>query len=112
MTNQRDGNIRKIAEERIDLLLKLAREKARSDEALSKRYVEIARRIAMRSGVRLGRERKHFICKECGSALVPGVNSRVRMRSDRGTSIVVTCLACGSIKRYPVVKEKRQRRED
>jgi len=111
LNHQRDGSIRRIAEERIDLLLRLAGQTARSDSALSKRYVEMARRIAMRSGVRLGRERKHFICKECGSALVPGVNCRVRVRSDRETSVVVTCLACGSRKRYPVVKEKRQRRE-
>lgn len=111
MTRQKDINVRHIARERIDILLGLARETLKTDTALAKRYVETAKRIAMRSGVRLGPERKQFICKECGSPLVPGVNCRVRVRSEQGTHVVVTCLACGSRKRYSAVKEKRLRRE-
>jgi ribonuclease P protein subunit RPR2 len=102
--------IRHIAEERVDLLLRLAKDAVRSDPSLSKRYVELAQRIAMRSGVRLGPERKQFICKNCKSLLVPGVNCRVRVRAEHGTHVVVTCLECGSTKRYPAVKEKRLRR--
>lgn len=83
----------------------------RSDPILSKRYIELAQRIAMRSGVRLGPERKQFICKNCNSLLVPGVNCRVRVRAEGGTHIVVTCLECGLVKRYPAVKEKRLRRK-
>jgi len=103
--------MRQIAEERVDILLKLARQTAKSNAALSRRYVEMAQRIAMRSGVRLGPERKQFICKECGSALVPGLNCRVRVRAEHGTHIVMTCLECGSTKRYPAVREKRLRRK-
>jgi len=111
LIHPKNDKARQIARERIDILLRMARENVKSDPALSKRYVEMARRIAMRSGVRLGRERKQFICKNCGSLLVPGVNCRVRVRSDHETRVVMTCLACGSRKRYPAVKEKRQRRE-
>jgi len=105
-----NGNIRQIAEERVDLLLRLAKDSVRSDPSLSKRYVELAQRIAMRSGVRLGPQRKQFICKNCKSLLVPGVNCRVRIRTEYGTHVVVTCLECGSTKRYPAVKEKRLKR--
>jgi ribonuclease P protein subunit RPR2 len=105
-----NGDIRQIAEERVDLLLRLAKDAVRSDPSLSKRYVELAQRIAMRSGVRLGRQRKQFICKNCKSLLVPGVNCRVRVRSEHGTHVVVTCLECGLRKRYPAVKEKRLKR--
>jgi ribonuclease P protein subunit RPR2 len=105
-----NSDLRHIAEERIDLLLRFAKDAVRSDPSLSKRYVELARRIAMRSGVRLGPERKQFICKNCKSLLVPGVNCRVRVRAERGTHVVVTCLECGSTKRYPAVKEKRLKR--
>ena len=113
MTRRKSNNhnIRRIAEERIDILLGLARDTIKSDAALSKRYVEIAQKIAMRSGVRLGPEQKHFICKNCRSLLVPGVNCRVRVRTEHGTHVVVTCLECGSKKRYPAVKEKRLRRK-
>ena len=105
-----NSNIRHIAEERIDILLRLAKDALRADPSLSKRYVELAHRIAMRSGARLGPERKQFICKNCKSLLVPGVNCRVRVRAEQGTHVVVTCLECGSTKRYPAVKEKRLKR--
>jgi len=110
LTRPETGDLRQIAQERIEILLSLARQTVSSNKALSKRYVEIARRIAMRSGVRLGRRRKQFICKTCGTPLVPGVNCRVRVRAEHGTHVVVTCMECGSVKRYPAVKEKRLRR--
>jgi RNase P subunit RPR2 len=34
----------------------------------------------------------------------------VRVRAEHGTHVVVTCLECGSAKRYPAVKEKRLKR--
>jgi ribonuclease P protein subunit RPR2 len=111
LPRQRDnGSLRQIAEERVDILLRLAKDAVRSDPSLSKRYVELAQRIAMRSGVRLGPQRKQFICKNCKSLLVPGINCRVRVRAEHGTHVVVTCLECGSAKRYPAVKEKRLKR--
>jgi ribonuclease P protein subunit RPR2 len=106
-----NDNVRRIAQERIDTLLRLARETVKSDMSLSRRYVEIAQMIAMRSGVRLGPERKWFICKNCGSLLVPGVNCRVRVRTEHGTHVVVTCLECSSKKLYPAGKERRLRRK-
>jgi ribonuclease P protein subunit RPR2 len=112
LTRQKsNSDIRHIAEERIGILLNLAKDAAKTDPSLSERYVELAQRIAMRSGVRLGAQRKQFICKNCKRLLVPGVNCRVRVRTEHGTHVVVTCLACGSIKRYPAVKEKRLRRK-
>jgi ribonuclease P protein subunit RPR2 len=112
LTRQRNDHTRQIAEERIDILLRLAREKVRkSDAVLARRYVVMAQKIAMRSGVRLGRERKQFICRKCRSPLVPGVNCRVRVRAEPDTHVVVTCLECGSTKGYLAVREKRLRRK-
>jgi len=93
----------KLAEERIDLLYKFAREAFGEDPPLANRYVEIARRIGMRCEVRIPRELKQFTCKGCRGLLVPGANCRVRIRSDKGTTVVMTCLKCGRVKRYPTV---------
>jgi ribonuclease P protein subunit RPR2 len=103
---RKGGNIKEIAFERIRILLRLAKNTFPKDRDLAKRYVELARRIGMKAGVRLPREEKLFICKGCGSLLVPGVNSRVRTRSDLGTTVLITCLDCGTKKRYPTVRER------
>jgi ribonuclease P protein subunit RPR2 len=107
---RKGGNIKEIALGRIRILLGLAKTTFPKDRDLSKRYVELARRIGMKAGVRLPKEEKIFICKGCGSLLVPGVNSRVRTRSDFGTTVLITCLDCGSKKRYPTVRERLSRK--
>ena len=106
----RSGEIRQIARERIEILLKLARQSFSEDPSLSKRYMELARLIGMRAGVRLPRSTKAFICKRCGTLLVPGRNCRVRIRSETGGTVLITCLDCGNKKRYPTVRERLSRR--
>jgi ribonuclease P protein subunit RPR2 len=108
---RKGGNTKEIALERIRILLGLAKNTFQKDRDLSKRYVELARRIGMKAGVRLPSEEKLFICKGCGSLLVPGVNSRVRTRSDLGTTVLITCLDCGTKKRYPTVRERLSRKK-
>lgn len=95
---------------RIEILLALARRTFPADRAISKRYVDLARRIGMKAGVRLTREEKLFICKACGSLLVPGANCRVRTRPEHGTTLLITCLDCGTKKRYPTVRERLSKR--
>jgi ribonuclease P protein subunit RPR2 len=88
--------------------MQLAREVFHRDAALAKRYVELARRIAMRYNVRFPLKWKRFFCKSCGSFLVPGVNLRVRCTKQR---VVMTCLECGRVRRIPYVREKKARRD-
>jgi RNase P subunit RPR2 len=107
---RKGGNVKEIAGERIRILLELAKRTFPKDRNLSKRYVDLARQIGMKAGVRIPREERLFICKGCGNLLVPGVNSRVRTRSDLGTMVLVTCLDCGTKKRYPTVRERLSRR--
>ncbi len=110
MAWRRSGNIREIARERIEILMGLARKTFPKDRALSKRYVELARRIGMKAGVRLQKEHKMFICNGCRSFLVPGVNCRVRIRAEFGATVLITCLDCGTKKRYPTVRERLSKR--
>ncbi len=89
---------RSIATERINYLFELAGKEHSNDPARSDRYVSLARKIGMRHRVRIPSELKRAFCKKCGSYLVAGNNSRVRLKKG---CIVVTCLECGNIKRYP-----------
>ena len=106
----RDQSLVRIAEERIELLYKFARDAFGTNQSLAKRYVEIAKRIGMRCRVRVPRELKQFTCKGCGGLLVPGENCRVRIRHDARTFLVMTCLSCGKLKRYPIAKGRTIKR--
>src|SRR6266568_8906053 len=90
-----------IARERIEFLIDQAKEMARKNENLSRRYVDLARRISKRTKTRIPSQVKRYLCKDCGIALVPGHNARVRLHA-HNTGIVITCLSCGSVRRYPV----------
>lgn len=87
-----------MAEQRIERLFELAWKAYPERPGLADRYVDIARRISMRHRVSLPPELKKRVCKKCMSFLVPGENSRVRLD---GKNVIVTCLKCGGIKRYP-----------
>jgi ribonuclease P protein subunit RPR2 len=92
-----------IARERIDILLDQAKEYLPRNPDLSERYVELARKISTRTKVRIPREKKHYFCKNCGQPLVLGKNARVRLRSGN-SRIIITCLNCGTLRRYPFTK--------
>jgi ribonuclease P protein subunit RPR2 len=98
-----------VARERIEILLGHAREMVEKNEDLSRRYVDLARRISGRTKVRIPGELKRFLCKGCGIALVPGQNARVRLYA-RNSGIVITCLSCGMVKRYPVTRRERPKK--
>ncbi len=77
------------AAKRIDALLALALEKHDAGEsALSKRYVEIARKLAMRHRIRLGNK---LFCKGCNTIAAKGAFI-VRVVGKKPYRI---CKACG-----------------
>jgi ribonuclease P protein subunit RPR2 len=90
-----------VATERYQILLEQAKKLALTDQKLSRRYVELARKISSRTKVRIPREPKMYLCKGCGLALVPGHNAKIRLHAHT-TGIVISCLSCGAVKRYPV----------
>lgn len=95
-----------VARERIEILISQAKEMAEKDKDLSRRYVDLARRISERTKVRIPSELKRYLCKECGIALVPGRNAKVRLHA-RNTGVVITCLECGAMRRFPVARKNR-----
>jgi len=93
---------KQIALQRIHTLFRLAREVIREDPELAQRYVKIARKIAMGTKLRLPREYRRLVCRNCKSFILPGVNCRIRIQSRREPHVVITCLNCGKHSRIPL----------
>lgn len=97
----RNPAARMVARERIAVLFAEAKAAFPVHPERSNRYVELARKIAMRQRVRIDRDLRRQYCHYCYAFLVPGRNMRVRLY--RG-HVVVTCRACNRKMRYRVVR--------
>jgi ribonuclease P protein subunit RPR2 len=96
--------LKDLAQQRIDHLFSLAIGTAQSLPDLSDRYVEMAQRLSKRTRVKIPHKWKYFICGSCNRFLYPGTTARVRIAQRRSPHTVITCLRCGSKKRYPIKK--------
>lgn len=96
-----------IAAERCAKLLTLARQIYSSEPALAKRYVFLARQLAMRHRIPLGA--KDF-CKACGLVWIPGRTVKVRT-SARTARVIYACLACGATRSFGYLRERTLRRK-
>jgi ribonuclease P protein subunit RPR2 len=97
---------RQIALERIEKLFSQAEGAFGTKPELAHRYVQLARRIAMRYNLRMPKGLKGRFCKKCYKYLRPGANSTVRT-SPRQKAMIIRCLECGNVMRYPYRKEKK-----
>ena len=88
---------REIAKERCEKLVKLAAET--KDAGLSKRYITLARKLAMRHRISLGS--KSF-CRRCGTVWVAG--RTLRVRRSKGATLYI-CLACKYVRRFPISRK-------
>jgi len=103
---------RQIALQRIHTLFRLAKQNIRKEPELALRYAEIARKIAMRTRLKLPAEYRRLICRHCKSFIYPGVNCRVRLQRRREPHMVLTCLVCGKQTRIMLKPRKTDKRED
>ena len=85
----------KIARKRIKDLF----DQAEDNEKYADRYVQLARKIAMKYKIRIPPKLKRRFCKHCYKYLRQGKNVRVR-RTKKG--IIYTCLECGKQMRFPI----------
>ncbi len=95
---------KRIALERASVLFRMAREVLHEEPRLAQRYAEIARRIAMRTRLRLPFEYRRLICRHCKNFIYPGINCRVRIKQRREPHVVIACLNCGRHNRIPLGK--------
>jgi ribonuclease P protein subunit RPR2 len=96
--------IDRIARERCEKLLRLAREVQPREPELARRYVRLARKIAQRHRFPLG---SREFCRKCSTVWAPGRTLKVRL-AGRGKTALYTCLACRYTRRFPyAVKRAR-----
>ncbi|MCS7136389.1 MAG: ribonuclease P [Nitrososphaerota archaeon] len=101
--------LKAIARERVERLFEFARIYAQSDPEAAREAVTIARRIAQRARMRIPKKHKLMFCRKCGNLFLGSGSFSVRIRNRRSTHVVVRCLKCGWIRRYPALKEKHIR---
>jgi len=91
---------RKIARERIEILLGLAKIEVRKNLDRARRYVELARIIGKRYNVRLTKQQKRSFCKNCNIPLIPGFTMKTWLDPKTKTKII-KCVKCNYIYRNP-----------
>lgn len=97
------GKAKDIARERMDRLMSMAVDEASAgNKDRARRYVLIARRIGMKTRTHVPLDIRY--CKECGIPLVPGTTCRIRIGNHK---VTMSCLECGSARRFPYIKEQR-----
>jgi ribonuclease P protein subunit RPR2 len=87
----------RIAKERIVELFNQAEQQFKEYPELSRRYVVLARKIAMKFKIRFSRDQKKLFCKNCNAYLKQGVNSSIRLVNGH---IVLRCKECGNVRRF------------
>ena len=92
----------KIPEERIRTLFKQAEITYPTDPQRAQRYIDLARKIGTRNRTHLPRDLRRRVCRSCKAYLVPGANSRTRIRQRREPHVAITCLGCGHVTRIPL----------
>ncbi|MAF89061.1 MAG: ribonuclease P [archaeon] len=97
-----------VVQERISRLFSLSRRVFKESPELSNRYVKLARDLGMRFRVKIPTKYKKEYCKKCHTYLKPGVSSKIRLSQNRQSKVMVSCLACGNIMRYPYSREKEK----
>ncbi len=100
----RTARMERIGAERIEILVREAISRALSgDHIFPIRYMERARKIAMRLNLKTLRDHRDEFCKSCLSPFVDSTHFRVRLRGGRK---ITTCLRCGAVMRRPYNRER------
>ena len=88
---------RDIALKRVRQLFDEAESSFKKHPERSNRYVQLARRIAMKVNLKLPKELKRKFCRHCNSYLKPNINVRVRIRKGK---VIYYCFNCKKYMRY------------
>ncbi len=98
----------KIALERIEILMNLADKTYKDSPGYAQRYLDIARKIGMKTNVGIPKKWRFRMCKHCKKFLIFGQNSKVRLSKSK---VVVKCLNCNRYFRIPYINEIKNKRK-
>jgi len=87
--------VKKIALERMEILIDNAVSNAKTNPKLAQRQALLAKKISMRHKVKMPYELRIVFCKKCKSFIAPGINSKIRVGRSTIKSIRITCNFCG-----------------
>lgn len=105
MKRKQKEEAKRIAKERVDKLFEMAeRAAAANDFRSADRYVEMAWDIKLKFRIALTKHQKQLFCRRCLKFLADGKTGRYR--TEKG-QLVITCLNCGSARRYPLTPGNR-----
>ena len=96
---------KRIAAERIEILLNKALEIIRDEPDLAQKYFKLVRKLCMKYKVKPSNKWKLLICKKCKKLIIPGLNSRVRLQKGREPHLTITCLLCGHFRRIIIKRQ-------
>ncbi len=99
--------IRKIAIERIYRLFELAEEEFSKHPERSKRYVELALKIAKRNNAKMPHELKKNYCKKCHAFLK---TENAEFKTLNGL-MEITCNECGFTRKHSLIERKTTRKK-
>ena len=105
---QKPPPLRKAACAMLKKLFSEAESVCKTDISLADRYVEIARRIAMKMKVKIPSELKRRFCNRCYKYLVPGRNCRVRLHNSK---VISFCESCRKYNKFGYINEQKQKRK-
>ena len=99
--NRNKKIVKQIARTRMMYLFNRAHEIFLHNNDLANSYVVLARKYAQRARIVIPSVWKKRICHNCKRFLYPGVNSRIRLHSNKkGSHVSLTCLECSHTTRY------------
>lgn len=94
-------NVKRRISELLDYAEELVRE---GDYELARKYVKYAIIYAKKTKTKMSIEQKRRFCRKCYVPLIPSITERRRIKSK---ILVRTCLLCGWVRRYPLIRDKR-----
>lgn len=106
---QNKAEFQAMAQERIAVLFGEADAAAKEGNLQrANRYIFLARKLSMKFSVRLSHEQRRKFCHKCYKYLLPGKNLTVKI-NPKTQSVEYLCKECGSITRYPYIREKQNK---